>query len=193
MIFKIFFNQNFEKLINDLGITEFNDVIGFGELAAIRDYTKNVSGSKPEEAAARAFRDLVILNNKIPIEQRLEKGLEKIGLLKLWHFDGKVNIDLHLNIKASIEQLVSEYVGEQYENIFHEGLKKYGVIIPIEHDTLRRISLALLYGGKKSNKPPLDAAHKFYMDIIVKNSKQYSSCVQEDAKEVLQILASTVK
>ena len=86
----------------------FGSAFSIQELARIREDAKGTFFGNPEEAAARAFHNLVVLNQKIPTEQRLEICFEKILRLKLWHFNDKVNVDLHLGIRASFEKLLSE-------------------------------------------------------------------------------------
>jgi len=187
----MFFDSKFEKSINELGLPTFSMAFSIVELTKIRDDAKGVFfGGKPEEAAARAFRDLIVLNQKIPVEQRLESGFEKIGLLKWWHFDGRVNVDLHLGIKDSIEKLLTTYVGKDYEDDYYAALSKMGIVIPITHDTLRTIAFSFLYGGKKFSLSPNDAALRLYTDVLIKDEKKYSACLTNEGAQALAQLAA---
>src|SRR5687767_9224858 len=147
------------------------------ELTKIRDDARDGYGGKPEEAAARAFRDLILQNPRVPIEQRLEASFSKVTLLKVWHFHSKVNVDLHLGIKSVIEDLLCEYVGRDYQNDFYKALSKWGVTTPIEHDTLATIAFVCLYMGKKSSIPADHAAVKLCSDVIAKDLNKYSACI----------------
>lgn len=187
MALNLFFNQKFEKLIDELGILAFSDVIDNNKLTEIRDNSKNDLKGKPEEAATRVFLDLVILNQKIPVERRLVKCFEKINLLKIWCLlNNSVNIDLYLIIMSLIEQMVSEYAGKQYEKDFYDQLNKMGVVIPLKHDALQIFGLLYLYNSKQRNNLAYDAAIKFYTDILSKNVNEYASCVREDSFDAFQ-------
>ena len=190
MVLGLFFNPKFEKLVDELGIPVFSEAFSVAELTKIRDEARDAFGSKPEEAAARAFRDLIVLNQNIPVEQRLEASFSKLALLKWWHFDGRVNVDLHGGIKKSIEELLSAYVGKTYEDDYYDQLKKMGVITPITHDTLRTIAFSFLYGGKKSAMSPRDAAYRLLKDVIIKDSAKYSACVIQEATQLFAQLAA---
>lgn len=190
MVFGLFFDSNFAKLVGELEMAEFGDVITENQLVEIRNYSKNVLGVKPEEAAARAFKDLVMFNSAIPLESRLRKSLEKINKIKWWHFDKKVNVDLYLSIRAAIAQMTTEYVGGQYEAEFLSALGEWGVIVPIEHDTLRTFSLLYMAGNKKTNKTADTAAHDFFTEVVVKGGDKYVSCIREEAHELLRVLHS---
>ncbi len=152
MILNIFFNEKFEKLINELGVPAFSRAFSGKELATIRENAKSVLFGNPEEAAVRAVHNLVVLNQNIPIDQRLEMCFKQLMRLKLWHFNGNVNVDLHFNIRTSFEKLLSEYVGKSYEDNYYEALRQLGVVVPITHDTLRFLALSYLYHGKKFSR-----------------------------------------
>lgn len=188
MIFKRFFDSRFENLVDELGVTRFRSFFSAEELATIRNDGRVGLGSKPEEAAARAFRDLVILNQKIPIETRLEVTFEKLSVLKSWHFDDKVNVDLHLGIKEKLENLLRTYVGEEYEREYYDAVSKTGVITPIVHDTLRTIALGFLYGGKKLGILPSEAAYRLFWNVIMKQKGTYGRCVV-GGEQVLELLS----
>jgi hypothetical protein len=131
-----------------------------------------------------------VLNAKIPVEQRLEACFSKIGLLKVWHFEGKVNVDLHLGMKNVMEEVLGAYVGKDYEKDYYDALGKMGVIVPITHDTLRTIALGFLYGGKKSAISPDDAAYRLLKEVIIKDKEKYSACVTPEAAQLFAKLTA---
>lgn len=194
MAFNLFFNSKFDKLIDELGIGVFKNVIDQNKLIEMRGYSKDGLKEKPEEAATRVFRDLVLLNQSITVEKRLDQFFNKSHTIKYWCLmDGNVNIDLYKSVKALIEKMVSEYVGKNYEDDFYEVLNKAGVIIPIVHDELRTFGLMLLCKGKQGNISTHDVAMKFYIDILAKNADRYVSCVREEGRELLKTLPSIYK
>ena len=140
----LFFNQKIYKLIDELRIMAFSYVIDNNKLTEIRDNSKNDLKGRPEEAATRVFLDLVILNQKIPVERRLVKSFEKINLLKIWCLpNNSVNIDLYLNIMSLLKQMVSEYAGKQCEKDFYDQLNKMGFVFPLNYDALQTSGTAL--------------------------------------------------
>jgi len=177
MIFKSLFDSKFEKLIDELGVTKFNDCFSVQELFTIRNDGRVGMGSKPEEAAARTFRDLILLNQRIPIDNRLEAAFSKVQRLKLWCSDDKVNVDLYFSIKDALEHLLHTYVGDEYEQEYYEAVFKTGVISPISHDTLRFIAHAYLYGGKKWGTHPVAVAQRLFSDVIMNDKHTYGPCV----------------
>lgn len=188
MTLNIFFDKKFEQLVNELEVPAFGRAFSAQELATIRENAKSVLFGNPEEAAARAFHNLVVLNQKIPIEQRLEMCFKQLTRLKLWHFNGNVNPDLHFNIRPSFEKLLSEYVGKSYEDNYCEALGQLGVVVPITHDTLRFLALSYLYHGKKFSTSADVEALSFCLNVVAKDSEKYSTCIAKTGLRLNELL-----
>jgi hypothetical protein len=188
MFRKLFFNPKFEQCIDELGLRQFTEAVSARNLAEFRDYGRDVTGASPEEAAARAFRDLVLKNAALPIEARLELSFRNIHTLKVWHFDDKVNIDLHTTIRATVEQLVDEYVGAAFKREYFETLGGYGVKVPIAHDTLHALSLAFLYIGKRAGLASKDSALKLYRDVLIDGPDNYDACLTPEGAEAVKTI-----
>lgn len=189
MMFKFFFDKKFEQSVYALGFSEFGSAIDIGELATIRDHSKNVLGQNPQDAAVRAFRELILNNDEIPIEQRVEKSF---SILQRMLSDGKAFSKLYKDTKASVEHLICQYVGSKFENEFYDCLKERGVLVPIKHYQLRSIAIVTLYLKKKSNATPDDTAYDFFMDVMVKNADKYAGCMREEARGLLAVLSPMI-
>ncbi len=188
-MFGLFFDKNYEECLSLLGINRFTNKITYCQLLSARDKNKGLSNSNPNEAAARTFRDLVILNEQLPIEDRIVLCLEKLTKLKIWYFDGKVNENLFLAIKEDLDGLIEEFAGNQYLSDFYQALSKMGVIVPITHDQLRTYSLVFVVSGTKNQYTAIEAAKKFIIDVVAKNVEHYSNCVKEEVKEIIFVLS----
>lgn len=174
-MFNLFFDGKFDASVNELGIPTFSQFFPTEELNKFRKSGKGgpLASGGPREAAVRAFHNIVLLNKKIPIEQRLESGFKGIFLIKAWRFSNDVNIDLYLAARAAIDESVREYVGTEYENNFYEALIKMGVLVPITHDHLSVFAQISLVVGKRDGFPPDIAAVTFYANRIANEKEKY--------------------
>jgi len=188
-MFGLFFDKKYDSLFDELGIASFGNLIGHAKCSAAKSSNKDISGSKPEEAAVRTYRDLVLLNDKLPIEARIELGFDKYITIKALHFDGKVNVDLFMSIKSALNGLVERYVGDAYFYEFYKLLSEMGVISPITHDTLHFYSMIYLYRGKKLNQLVLYPAKDFLIEVIGANPETYSGCVKPEVHDVIKVMS----
>lgn len=188
-MFGIFFDKNYEECLGLLGVNALTNQISYGQLLSARDKNKSLSNSNPNEAAARTFRDLVVLNEQLPADHRIALCLEKIGALKIWHFDGKVNQNLYFAIKEDLDGLIERYVGKEYMTHFYQALSKMGLIVPVTHDQLRTYSLHFIFYGKRNQYPYIEAAKRFMIDVVAQSPEKYSNCAREEAKELIFVLS----
>lgn len=174
-MFNIFFNGNFEKLINKLEIPAFYNAVTITDLHEVRDYSKTILKESANESATRAFCNLILLNRLIPIESRVVQGLKMRSVFKIWHMvDAKLNLDLYLKVTEAIDQLVLDYAGKEYsEEYFNVLQNKLGLIFPIKHDHLLLLTMINLYKGKKLEKTPLAATWDLYVNEILVDTKTY--------------------
>lgn len=129
----MFYKQKFHKFFSDLGGVRYAQNFSDAELLAIMQKSK-AQRSTPQEAAARAYRHLILNNSFIPAEERLSDSFNVLDVtIRWWLAEGKLNADLLENLLAIRDQLLRDFVGEQYENSYYHYLSDIGLIIPIKH------------------------------------------------------------
>lgn len=181
------FDTLFEDGIRSLGLLELSQEINAEKLNSIRDSARGIFfGGRAEEAAVRAYRELVLLNPRISIEQRLEISFQNLIRIKQWRSQDKVNLDLLMATKQTTEELLSFYIGEEYENAYYEQLRQQGVVVPIKNDNFKIISDSYFFSMRRIGFTPEKIVHQLINNIYLKNKEGYASCMTEEARFVLK-------
>lgn len=182
------YKSDFEEAITELGMREFRTQIDFNKLNEIRENAAGMFfGGKAKEAAARAYRDLVLLNEKITPEQRLDNGIANLLKIKVWHFHGKVNVDLHFAIKKSFDDILLQYVGSDYEKAFYNSLSTIGIIVPITHDNFKTICLSYMFRGKRDGMKSDSLLMPLIRNVLKPGKSTYINCVVPEAWEIIDV------
>jgi len=180
------YTSDFVEAIAALEMPAFKTQIDVKKLTEIRENgTGMFFGGKAKEAAARAYRELVLLNEGIPPEKKLDKAFSNLLKIKTWHFDGKVNVDLHVSIKKSVEDILLQYVGSEYEKSFYNSLSKVGVIFPITHDMFKTICFSYMFRGKNEGLETDAVLISLIRNVLKPKKDLYINCLVPEAWKIV--------
>ena len=183
------YKSDFEEAITELGMRDFRTQIDLGKLNEIRENATGMFfGGKAKEAAARAYRELILLNEKIVPEQKLDGAIGNLLKLKTWHFNGKVNVDLHFAIKKSVEEILIQYVGVEYEKAFYKSLSEMGIIVPITHDNFKTICLSYMFRGKREGMETDSLLIPLIRNVLKPQKSTYINCVVPEAWTIIDVV-----
>jgi len=184
----MFYKQRFYKCFSELELTSYGKFFSDAELLYIMQQSK-AQRSTPQEAAARAYRNLILSNPLVSLQEKLIDSFKCLdGTIRWWHFERKLNADLLENMWAIRDQLLREFVGEQYENSYYRYLSDIGLIVPIEHYMLGfAAKLNLLRQSIEDRSPACAAIILFKSEKWQEYEKQTVRIFRHQTKDNLEI------
>ena len=183
------YKSDFEEAITELGMREFRTQINLDKLNEIRENATGMFfGGKAKEAATRAYRELILLNQEIVPEQKLDGAFGNLLKIKTWHFHGKVNVDLHFAIKKSVEEILIRYVGVEYEKAFYKSLSEMGIIVPITHDNFKTICLSYMFRGKREGLETDSLLTPLIRNVLKPQKAAYIDCAVPEAWTIIDVV-----